>query len=281
MKKILSISMAYMAALSMGAATLTVGESYVKVSSGAFHPVISADGSKVLYCAEDYQGLNILNLKSSEAVQISEAAGAGFAPIFSNDGQSVIYKEEGSIGKLRANSVMAYSIADEENSQIAPMGRQNYDLTKYASERNVSAKSDYRNIVVNVNGVEKRIDPVADSYSYMGVKVSPDGKRISFIESHNGIFVCDIDGTNLIHVGKGSYQSWLGNEYILSTQCTDDGEHVTSSYIVATEIATGKVTEITPKDSMTEEASGSVEAGKIVCNDVNGRLIVTEISITE
>lgn len=275
------ISMAGMAALGINAATLAVNGSYALTQSGAYHPVISIDGSRVLYSTEDYQGLKMLDFQKNEVVAISESAGAGFAPQFAADGEQVMYRCEGNMGRLRAKNVMSYDVVADKSRGVAPMSRNEVSLSSYTDATLPQVRSDYREIVVSIAGKESRISPVADAYSYMGVKLSPDAKRILFVEALKGVFVCNLDGTGLVSLGKGSYPSWLGNDFVLSTRSTDDGDHVTSSYIVATEVATGKVTEITAQDSMTEEASGSIEAGKIVCNDVNGRLIVTEISVTE
>ena len=281
MNRFLMISMAGMAALSINAATLAVNGSYALTQDGAYHPVLCADGSKVLYSSMDYQGLKMLDFNRNEVVVISEASGAGFAPQFASDGEQVMYRCEGNMGKLRAKNVMSYDIVTDKTEELAPMSRKEISLSAYVDAALPQVRSDYREIVVTVNGKEQRLNPVADAYSYFGVKLSPDAKRILFVEAQKGIFVCNLDGSGLVAIGKGSYPSWLGNDFVLSTRCTDDGDHVTSSFIVATEVATGKVTEITAQDSMTEDATGSIEAGKVVCNDENGRLIVTKISVTE
>lgn len=48
----------------------------------AYHPVISSDGSKILFTSDDYLGLKLLNLKNGNITGISEEIGSGDSPVF-------------------------------------------------------------------------------------------------------------------------------------------------------------------------------------------------------
>lgn len=272
---------AALASMAVNAASLTVAGSYTLVNDGAYHTVISADGTKVLYSSEDYTGLSMIDFGNREVVVISEERGAGFAPQFASDGETVYYRCEGTIGRLRAKNVMAYDVCADRTAEVAPMTRDEKCLDAYMDGCMVSARSDYREIVVTEGSDEHRLNPIDGAHSYMWVRLSPDRKRLLFVEPFKGAFVCNLDGSGLVSLGKGAFPAWLGNEFVLLTRCRDNGEIITQSNVVAVEVSTGKVSEITPPDSMTEEASGSIAAGKIVCSGIDGRMVVVEISVTE
>lgn len=48
----------------------------------AYHPVISSDGSKILFTSDDYLGLKLLNLKNGNITGISEEIGSGILLFF-------------------------------------------------------------------------------------------------------------------------------------------------------------------------------------------------------
>ena len=281
MKQTMIIGVAAFMALAVNAATVEVIGSYTLVNGNAYHPVISADGSKVIFSPEDYSGLNLIDFNRREVVEISKERGSGFAAQFSPDGEAVLYRCEGNIGRLRAKNVMSYDVSTDKTTEIAPMNREEKSLDAYLEGNRVNVHSDYREIVVTIDGVTSRINPVEGAQSYIWVKLSPDKKRVLFVEPFKGAFVCNIDGKELKSLGKGTFPSWLGNEFVLLTLSEDNGDVITRSQVVAVEVSTGKVTEITSADSMTEEATGSIAAGKIVCSGAGGKLIVAEIKITE
>ena len=279
MKKPLILAAAAACAMSMGAATLCVGSPVEAASADACHPVLSADGQSLLYTSADYTGLWLLDLSTGETTQISDYSGAGFAPRFDGDGEVVLFRNEEKVDKLRARDVMSYDIASGQARQLAPMSRQSVNLADFAQDERVTARSDYREIVVTSAGAETRISPVDNVYSYLWVSVSPNQQKLLFVEAHSGMCVCNLDGSALQRLGQGSYPTWLSDEWALFTRSSHDGHTITSSQIMAVEIATGLTVEITPADSMAEDASGSLEAGKIAYSTPDGSLWVVEISL--
>ena len=61
MRKMIMMGAAALASMAVNAASLTVAGSYTLVNDGAYHTVISADGTKVLYSSEDYTGLSMID----------------------------------------------------------------------------------------------------------------------------------------------------------------------------------------------------------------------------
>ena len=281
MKKLTSILAAAAIAAPVWAASLGVGGSSVIAPSGACHPVMSTDGGKVLYSTGDYHGLWIANLATGETAQISDAVASGFAPRFTADGSGVVYRTESRVDFLRMKNVMSYDIATAGNTELAPMSRATANLASYAAPQLTQARGNYREIVVTANGIERRISPIEGAYSYLWVSLSPNAQRILFVEAHTGMHICNLDGSGLISLGRGSYPSWLSDEWVLFTSSTHDGEHITASQIMAVEVATGNVSEITAADSMTEEASGSIDAGKIAVSDTDGQLTLIDIYLID
>ncbi|MEG0559462.1 MAG: hypothetical protein RR513_03010 [Muribaculaceae bacterium] len=298
-KVILIIGMAFICAIPTFAAGLKIESRYtIKLDNNtkAFHPVISSDGLKLLFSTESYMGLNLLDLKNNSTTTISESIGAGFEPIFSNDGKSVYYKSTSVNNRLRSSNVERYEISTAKSKEILPQSRESVLLSAHKSgviiksgkkmmgvkKGNVTiAYTDYNRIIINNGGVEKSLNPIADAHSYMWVSVSPDGNKLLFVEPFKGIFVCDINGENLHGYGKGSAPIWYGNNFIIATKSTDDGYIVLSSQLYAINLNTSSALAITSSDEIVDDHTASFDAGKVVYSTIQGELKVLKVNVEE
>ena len=57
------------------------------VPAGSHHPVLSPDGSTLLFSTDNHTGLSAMNLADGSVRILDSEAGAGFQPIFSLDGK--------------------------------------------------------------------------------------------------------------------------------------------------------------------------------------------------
>lgn len=115
--------------------------------TGVYHPVLSPDGSSLLYSSIEHTGLKAYNMNTGDITLIDDAPAAGFAPIFSADGSKVFYRTAGMVDGLLCHDVRAYDIAGKSSDIIAPMTRRSIDLNA-AATKPTYAFANYQTITV-------------------------------------------------------------------------------------------------------------------------------------
>ncbi len=282
------------------AAKLTVKSSQVLDIGEAYHPVLSENGEKLLYTSDNYRGLHVLDMGSMNTSEISSSEGAGYSPVINHDGSKIYYRNMQLDGHLRKKNVMMFDSSKGGSVELLPMGRSNVKLMHAAGEiavlsgeKVISAEvgnketstyaySMHDKIIVQTGDVLNELTPLAEGSRYLWVNLSPDHEKILFVEPFDGLFVCDVDGSNVKKIAdEGSSPSWYGDNIVIFIMSQDDGYHVTASQIMAVDINSGEESQLTSPESMAEDASGSITSGKIVYSDTNGILRLMEISIVE
>lgn len=264
--------------------------------SDAYHPVISSDGSKLLFTSDDYMGLKMLDLENGNIVGISDEIGSGDSPVFSDSNSNIYYKTNVTANRLRVRNVERYNIKAGKSEKIINGVRDDISLIDQKgntviksgaktignkSNGSVYAYSGLKYIAVNIDGVEKTINPVADAHSYLWVSVSPDNKKILFVEPFKGIFTCDLNGENLKNYGRGSTPVWFGNDFIITARMKDDGYVITSSQLYAINAETMSSIALTSIEDNAIEATASYETGKVVYTTEKGELFAIELNVVE
>ncbi len=262
----------------------------------AYHPVISSDGSKILFTSDDYLGLKLLNLKNGNITGISEEIGSGDSPVFSDNNNSIYYKTNVVANRLRVRNVECYNIKSGKIEKVVNNTRDDIRLIdqkgnaviktnaktiKKNTDNGVYAYSGMKYITVNVNGKETTINPVPDAHSYLWVSVSPDNRKILFVEPFNGIYTCDLNGENLKNYGRGSTPVWFGNDFIIAARMKDDGYVITSSQLYAINTETMASIALTTVEQNAIEATASYDAKKVVYTTEKGELFAIELNVVE
>ncbi len=164
-----------------------------KLIESAFWPRLSPDGSKLAYVSfvpsTNSNDLYIANADGSNA-QLVMPAGAFFAvdaPVFSRDGQTILFSAVGAPqlpGLSWLDQLMGVQIAEAHN-----------------------VPSDWWRISIN-GGKPQRLTNVNDTGMY--ADFAPNGQHVAFV-SVSGIFVMKPDGSNLTQLVKdavGGTISW-------------------------------------------------------------------------
>lgn len=242
---------------------------------GAHHPVISPDGTRLLFSTDVHTGLRSLDLTTGIVSVIDDAAAAGFQPVFSADGSTVFYRTAKIDDGLMYCDVRSFTFDKKEMRKLAAYSRNSENLSALTGKN--YAYSDYKTIKVCIDGVIKDLNPIADSHSYLWSSLSADGRHILFTEPFKGVFVADINGTNQKKIlDKGSFASWAGDDTIIAVISHDDGYVVTDSRLVAVNVTTGKITDLTSSDIIVGEATASFD-GKVVFTDIKGKMFIINL----
>lgn len=244
---------------------------------GAHHPVLSPDGSRLLFSTDIHTGLNSLDLATGNVSVIDDAAAAGFEPVFTTDGSTVLYRTSKIDDGLMYRDVRSFSFTDKASRRIADYSREKVSLPAMALAGTNYAYADYKTIKVCINGVESDLDPIADSHSYLWSSLSADGKRLLFTEPFKGVFVANNDGTMPVRIlANAAFASWAGDDTVVAVVAHDDGYVITDSRLVAVNISTGKVTDLTTPEIIVGEATASTD-GKVVFTDINGKMFIINL----
>lgn len=265
---------------SMSAAELSVISTQKVDVADAYHPTLSPNGDVVLFSTDDYKGLKVVDLESSQVQVLDPEVGAGFDPVFSADGKTVVYRSVVRENGLMRRDVKRFSLDMGVGEQIAAPSRELVNTRAIVGDTYAYGLADQQAIEVSVDGMVQTINPIEHGYRYLWTSVSPSKDKILFNEIYSGLYVSNLDGTKAVNLAsRADYPCWAGDKYVIAVKTTDDGYVFTSAKIIAIEIETGKVTELTGDDVLVSGVSAN--ANKIVYTTDNGEMYIMNILIAE
>ncbi|MBQ0121551.1 MAG: hypothetical protein KBT13_10615 [Bacteroidales bacterium] len=283
-------------ALVAGAQQVTVVEHkqlLKDVEGPAFYPVLSADGSKMLYSTIQNPGLKLYDFTDDVTVRISDAAGVGQDAFFGGDGKVYYVTAERRDDNMLYRTGYSYDVKSCRNEVV--LEAQHGAVLPMKATRGVALKAQSRTFAssskigtavytegatvhVTVNGKDRSFSPV-ESVGYLWSSLSPDGSRVAFFAAGKGIVVMDLEGNVIKMLGNYEMPSWLNNDYIVAQNTKDDGHQFTSSQIMLLKADGSFKHELTKPSSMSMQPSAA--AGKVVYSSIDGLLYMMQINITE
>lgn len=244
----------------------------------AHHPVLSPDGSKLLFSTQDHSGLYSFDMQSKTVSLLDEGLAAGFEPVFSADSKTVFYQTATMEDGLLVRDVRRAKISDGKVKQLKKASREDENVNKYAS--NTYVTTTLKSIVIVIDGKKTEIAPIEDAHSYLWPSLSPDGKRVLFNEPFKGVFYCNLDGTGLTKVAsRGDYPCWLSDDVVLAVDTRDDGYVVTSSVLHLYDLIGLSSATLTQDDTKVAELTTCPATGDVVYSTIEGKLYRTNIKI--
>ena len=276
----------------------TVEKIVVPNNVGLHHPIFSPAGDYLLATAENFTGLQLYSFDTKTFTTITTDAGAGYGVQISEDGNSVLYRRTELVNRLKFSSLMEYSRTNAQAKQLVSPTREAisakfvankpmYLKSKKLVRNNISsaeaspliAIENQKMVIYNANS-QKTIAPNGQNASYFWASISPNKKNIVYTVAGKGTFVCNIDGTNPISLGKLGAPVWLNNTWIVGMDDKDDGEKLLSSQLVATTInAKTRQTITTPIGIMAMYPATTADGSKIAFNTEKGEMYLLNIEI--
>ena len=225
----------------------------------SMNPVFSPDGNKIAYTKASYKGLWIFDRITNSTSQVTDEDAAGFAFKWSSDSKSILTRVAKYENLRRYNAVKIYDVETGESKQLSDYkimmpylpvwadgdskiylpAQGNDEVLISGKEKNNLIKS---NIIVfeknnkiiakNISSNSEQVfEPIKDA-QYINLSKSPDGTKMVFEVMGGNMFVMNVDGTNLIDLGKGLRPrwSWESNKIIYMIT-EDDGHTFTASDI--------------------------------------------------
>lgn len=263
-RRILSIAMC---AVVMSAVALphsaSAPQMLIKSDRGLMAPVWSPTGEKIAVTSDNYVGIWVADVAGNNLKQVTDNAGAGYKMQWSADGSKILGRTNVTVNNRIFHEIKVWNVADFSETTLVEQTRdiQGTPLWKGAEQ---IALSDLRGAAeMNVLSLKRVTKSITDVFTLMvnepaevaanvpslreflgtiiiNPALSQDGMKVAFQVPGKGIYVCNVDGSDVKYVCKGSHPSWLPDGSIIYTVVKDDGVNFTSSEIYARDITTGK-----------------------------------------
>lgn len=290
----------FLAVVPLLAQKVTVEEdiAVTNLKEGVFYyPVVSPDGSTLLFSSESYKGLWSKNLKTGKMLKITNAAGAGYEPGFSSVSNEILFREDKFINGKKYSSLLSYDMTankanvieqgirdlkiyrDNSNafknyikeSEIRSTMKQNM-LNKSATPERVVFIQDSK-IILAENNSRKVLQPRGEG-NYIWPSLSPDKAKLLFTFAGKGTYVSNLEGTVLKNIGYANYPSWSpdGN-WVVFMKDIDDGVRIISSDIYIANLNTGKYFNLTlRRDDISIYPKWGASNAEVFYNTINGQI---------
>lgn len=276
----------------------TIEKISVPNSTGLFHPVFSPTGEYLLATAENYSGLQLYAFQTKTFTELTQDAGAGYGVQISEDGNSILYRKSELKNQLKFTSLMEYTRSTAQKQQLVSPTREPISAKFVANKPmylkskkivrnnittteagNLIAIENQKMVIYSANS-SKTIAPNGQNASYFWASISPDKKNIVYSVAGKGTFVCKIDGTYPISLGKLAAPVWLNNDWIVGMDDKDDGVKVLSSQLVAATInAKIRQTITTPTGILAMYPAASSDGSRIAFNTEKGDIYLLNVEI--
>ena len=228
--------------------------------NAVMNPIFSPDGNKIAYTKSGYQGIWIYDIPNNSSKKITDEPAAGFGFKWSSDSQSILCRVAKYEELKRFNAVKIFDVNTDYSIQLTDYrtmmpylpewsdgvskvilpskeGVEVYNsgkLNKSVSPTDeVKVFNKYNNIVTrdSKTETEKILKPINDA-QILSIVSSPDQNKVAFEVMGGNMYSMNINGTNLIDLGKGNRPSWSSDsKKIIFMITADDGHEFTASDI--------------------------------------------------
>lgn len=196
-----------------------------------------------------------------------------YHPTFTADGNGIFTSTEDYIGLNETNLITGKTtvLSTEPRAGMNPM------------LRGLTGKSvnNYGNLKINLvdgNNVNT-LTPNGENERYLWPTLSPDGLKIAYTVSGKGSYVYDIATGATTFVGKYRAPQWMGNDYVVAMNDSDDGYKITGSTVMVCAADGSFSQQVTPDDMVCMFPSAT--PGKIAFHTLEGEIYIMDITITK
>lgn len=216
-------------------------------------PRFSPAGTDIFLTNADHHGIWRYSIPTRLLKQITSDRYAGFGFAVSDDGATVSYRTTVIPGdhRTRVQESVTLSVTTGvrtvlhsgnsvevprfvRNTAVAPeqlLSRSDAPILADAPITVLGTSDD--GIRLLRNGTVVTLAPLGKG-QYLWPQLSPDGRKIVATEMDNGTFIADIDGRNVVRLGRCNAPQWTrSGAWVIGMEDTDDGHDVTGSEIIA------------------------------------------------
>lgn len=275
MKKILLLAVAFVATMASAQVLNVASVEKLDIPTNADSKIagISPDGTYVLITSQSNDGLQKFDLATKKVTKITDADGAGYNVEISADSKDVTYREVTYLaGRSRMTALKRHDFQTAKQSTLVKATRDMQQARERKAIAPIVSTVDC-NLVVSLGTVTKQLNPNGNG-TYLWASLSPDGTKILYY--YNGVWVCNVDGTNPQRIGNFRAPQWYNNNVVVGMNDEDNGYVVTSSSIVAYTLD-GTEQVLTKGGIMAMYPYVSADGSKIVCSTPMGEAYLINI----
>tara|TARA_R110000868_G_scaffold410693_4_gene699809 strand:- start:43775 stop:44734 length:960 start_codon:yes stop_codon:yes gene_type:complete len=265
--KIIAIALfAITTILNVSAQPRTIGTPEILIQQNGVNfqaPVWSPDGNTIAVTADRYVGIWLAEADGSNLRQLTDAD-AGYGLSWSNDSEAILTRLNSTENRRRNHAITIFYADGSTPNQITESREKMDALPKWAQfgEQVVLIENDkveafdsgmeipqrFKNrpsqafYILKNNAIAKGMIPTNstenispfDDAQYLNLEVSPDGQKLAFEVYAGNLFVMNVDGSNLIDLGKANRPSWSpDSRYLVASVSEDNGYNITKGDIFA------------------------------------------------
>lgn len=213
-------------------------------------PVWSPDGSRIAVTGQNYKGLWVMNGDGSSLTNLSEEASAGFGFEWSADSKEILSTVTKFEGAYRTNAIKLFNVEQRIEKDLTEYSKKIPALPRWTTDNSQVYFYNGKNLEFVETGKQIKVSTFKPLYflkhgslytqgssdnlinsaevladeECLNVRISPDGKKISYEVLGGNLHVINIDGSNRIDFGKGYNARWApDSEYLVYMVTEDDG----------------------------------------------------------
>ncbi len=215
--------------------------------------IFSPSEKEIYFTNSNYNGIWQFDLSTKLIKEITRDVLSGFEFSLSSDGKQIAYRRElksenirdrKQESVIRSVETLKENIVEKGSDIAVPKFVGNQVLSSQVSKRDVRSfsKSGSQNFVLGIdnakifvarNGIATIVDPFVNG-QYIWPTLSPDGMHLAAVEMDHGAFVCDLEGKNIVRLGRCDAPNWTPDgEWIIGMDDRDDGNVIYASDIIA------------------------------------------------
>lgn len=216
-------------------------------------PLFSPSGKEIYLTDQGFNGIWQFVLDTKVLKEVTTDPRSGFDFSISDDGSRIAYRTTETPGDPFQRKQYAVELTLKTGGkQILKTGNTigipRYSRTTVLIPEELPSRSqntemlqhhpavlgvDEGRIMVLRQGEPQAVMPFA-SGRYIWPSLSPDKTKIVAVDMEQGAFICDLDGSNVVLLGKCNAPRWSrSGKWIIGMDDRDDGHQITGSDIVA------------------------------------------------
>lgn len=273
------------------------------------NPEWSPMGDRIAFSSEKFNGLWVSDASGQNVKQVTLDAGAGFGFRWSSDGNTILARpvvlengrtfhqvklydlnsgeENVLVDKTRSLQGLPVWTNGDQKIAVKVGDRREEFLTGKRNLKGVSSREktvDFGGTLSSVSAEDQSLENVSfpefEGRYIFNKTVSPNGEKIVFEVSGKGLYVSNVDGSDLKHIGKGEHPSWMpDNRYVVVVKVKDDGYVITQGDLFVVDTYTGEYSPLySQSDVIALKPSVSPDGTKVLFNNPkDGAIYLLEI----
>ena len=261
-------------------------------------PVWSPDGNTLAVTADRYVGIWLANADGSNLKQLTDAD-AGYGMNWSNDSRSILTRVNVFENRRRNHAISIFHTDGSAPDQITDFRPTMEALPKWAQygekvvliqndkieafdsgmemPQQFKSKPSQAFYVLKSNEIAKgkiptnsteNISPFDDA-QYLNLEVSPDGQKLAFEVYGGNLYVMNVDGSNLVDLGKANRPDWSpDSRYVVASVSEDDGYNITEGDLFAFSIDGNEKVNLTEQSGLIAQNPNWSPDGSKIAFDV-------------